>query len=165
MNTSDIQTLIDYHYWANQRILDQAARLTQEQYTAPANVPFGSLRGTLVHMLSAEWVWRSRCQEGVSPTAMLAEADYPTFADLTTYWREHEAAMRGYVASLTDADLAATMHYHSTKGDPASMRLDMILAHVVNHGTQHRSEVAILLTDYGYSPGNLDFIYYAYERL
>lgn len=164
MNRDDLQTLLDYNYWANQRILDQAAKVTPDQYTTRANVPFGSLRGTLVHQLSAERTWRLRSQEGISPAAMLDEADYPTYDDLIALWREEEAAMRGYASALTDADLAATIHYRTTKGGPTTMRLDHILTHVVNHGTQHRSEAAILLTDFGYSPGNLDFIYYALER-
>lgn len=161
MNTSDIQTLIDYHYWANQRILDQAARLTQEQYTAPANVPFGSLRGTLVHLLSAERTWRMRCQEGISPSAMLSETGYATFDQLISLWREEESAMRAYIRTLSEADLEKPIRYTNTKGATLEVRLSHILTHVVNHGTQHRSEAAILLTDFGHSPGDLDFIYFS----
>ena len=163
MNTADFITLYDYNYWASKKILDQTALLTPDQYAAPASVPFGSLRGTLVHTLSAERIWRRRCQERFSPTAMLAEADYPTFDDLMTLWRQEEAAMRTYVASLTEADLRERIHYRDSRGNPYDLPLHLILTHVVNHGTQHRSECGIMLTDFGHSPGNIDFIYYVLD--
>ncbi len=81
MDQNDIATLFRYNDWANARVLRQAALLAPEQYTAPAPTPQGSLRGTLVHTLAAEVAWRRRWQ-GQSPTALLSQADLPTFADL-----------------------------------------------------------------------------------
>jgi len=164
MNPADLVVLYDYNYWASKKILDQTATLTPEQYTAPASVPFGSLRGTLVHTLSAERNWRRRCQERFSPTAMLVEADYPTFDDLIALWQQEEATMRAYIASLTEADLQERIHYRDSRGNPFDVPLHLILTHVVNHGTQHRSECGIMLTDFGHSPGNIDFIYYVLDN-
>lgn len=164
MTPTDFVTLYDYNYWATRKILERAAELTPEQYAAPASVPFGSLRGTLVHMLSAERNWRRRCEERFSPSQMLAEADYPAFDDVVALWKEEEAAMRGYVASLSEADLAERIHYRDSRGNPFDVPLHLILTHVVNHGTQHRSECGIMLTDFGHSPGNIDFIYYVLDN-
>jgi uncharacterized damage-inducible protein DinB len=159
MHTADLKTLYEYDDWATEKILAQTARLTPEQYAAPANIPWGSIRGTLVHVASAERAWRGRCQEGVSRPP-LAEADFPTFDALITFWRQERAALRAYLATLGDDDLDTMIAYTSFKGQPHQARLSHILTHVANHATQHRSEVAILLTDYGYSPGDLDYIYY-----
>ena len=160
MNQSDILTLFDYNDWANGRIAAVAERVSDEQFRAPANVSHGSLRDTLVHMLSADWVWRLRCQEGISPESLLSFDDFPTFAAVQKRWAKESAALRDYIEGLTDEDLVETIYYSSTSGRPYSDTLWHILFHLANHGTQHRSEAAVLLTEYGHSPGDLDFIVY-----
>jgi uncharacterized damage-inducible protein DinB len=164
MNAMDLLILYDYNYWANGRVLDAAARVTPEQYAAPANLSHGSLRGTLVHSFVAEHVWRLRCQEGVSPTSLPGEADFPTLDLLRERWQEEEAAMRQYIASLTEDRLQEMVHYTTTKGAPYSNRLWNLLVHVVNHGTQSRAEAGLALASYGCSPGDLDMVLYFRER-
>jgi len=163
MQISDILTLYGYNYWANRHLLDVAGQLNEAQFAAPAPVSHKSLRGTLVHVMSAEWLWRSRLQEGVFPTAMLDETDFPTVEALRLRWEDEEQAMRTYLSSLTDEALNKPVHYRTTKGTPASMILWHILFQVINHGMQHRSEAAVVLTDYGYSPGDIDFTVYLKE--
>ena len=157
MNKNDIVTLYRYNEWARHRVLVQAARVGPEQYVAPAPVPQGSLRGTLVHTLAAEVAWRRRWQ-GDSPTALLNEGDLPTFEALQERWEQESQALHDFVAPLTDDDLNRTIHYKTTEGIARANVLWHLMAHVVNHGTQHRSEAAMLLTSYGYSPGDLDLI-------
>lgn len=157
MNKNDIATLYQYNDWARRRVLAQAARVSDEQYVAPAPVPRDSLRGTLVHSLAAEVTWRERWQDK-SSAAQLNVNDLPTFSALQERWEREAQALQGFIADLTDADLDATVHYKTTKGVPMADVLWHLMAHVVNHGTQHRSEAAMLLTGYGYSPGDLDLI-------
>jgi uncharacterized damage-inducible protein DinB len=143
----------------NQRILDAAANVSQEQFTAPGGVSHGSLRGTLEHALVAEVVWRERCQEGAYKT-ILSQSDFPDLESLRTYWAEDEKAMREYVWGLTDDDLAGTITYSRTEGQVLETPLWQILLHVIIHGTQSRSEAAVLLTQLGHSPGDLDYNVY-----
>jgi uncharacterized damage-inducible protein DinB len=158
MTCDDIRLLYDYNYWANARVLTAAARVSPAQLTAPARLSHGSLRGTLVHTLGTEVVWRLRCQEGVSVTALPAESELPTLDTIQARWAEEERRMRGYLASLSDDALTATVQYKSTKGVPFANVLWQLLAHVVNHGTQFRGEAAVALTEYGHSPGDLDLL-------
>ncbi|MCB0214064.1 MAG: hypothetical protein KDJ52_32300 [Anaerolineae bacterium] len=152
--------LYQYNYWANHLILEKAAQVTENQFTAPSHCSSaGSLRGALVHTLSAEWIWRSRCQLGISRSAMLQEANFPTLASITSRWQEEEKAMLAYLETLTHDDLSQTIAYTNTSGTASfETRLNDILHHLVLHGMQHRSEMAAMLTDYGQSPGNIDFI-------
>jgi len=162
MNKNDIELLFRYNEWARRRVLDQAALVSPEQYTAPAPVPMGSLRGTLVHTLAAEVAWRRRWQ-GDSPAALLNEEDLPTFAALRSRWTQEAQALRDFIVALSDDTLARTIRYKTTQGQPVENVLWHLMAHVVNHGTQHRSEAAMLLTGDGRSPGNLDLIVFLRE--
>jgi uncharacterized damage-inducible protein DinB len=160
MKPEDLHILFDYNYWANGRILEAATKIQQDQYEAPIRISHGSLRGTLVHIMSAEWVWRKRCQEGVSPEAMLREADFPTVAALKSRWDKERAAMQRFLRTLKAEDLFRPVAYTTTVGVPLENALWHILVHVVNHGTQFRSEAGVLLSRRGNSPGNLDLIVY-----
>ncbi|MGH7308893.1 MAG: DinB family protein [Candidatus Rokuibacteriota bacterium] len=158
MNPDDLRILYDYNYWANARVLTAAARVSPAQLTAPARLSHGSLRGTLAHTLGTEVVWRLRCQEGISLAALPTESELPTLDAIQARWIEEERRMRGYLASLSDAGLTATVHYKTTKGAPFANVLWQLLAHVVNHGTQFRAEAGVALTEYGHSPGDLDLL-------
>jgi uncharacterized damage-inducible protein DinB len=162
MNKQDILTLYKYNQWANAKILNAVLHVTREQYLAPASFPHGGLQGTLVHALSAEWVWRKRW-EGTSPTSLLKREEFPTCESLCTRWAEEEKQLMDFVDRLTDARLADTFNYTNTSGKPFIRTLWQAMAHVVNHGTQHRTEAAAMLTELGHSPGDIDLIYFLSE--
>jgi uncharacterized damage-inducible protein DinB len=163
MDRDDIRTLYDYNYWANARVLSAAIKLTAEQLTTPVRLSHGSLRGTLVHILGTEVVWRLRCQEGVSPTALPTESEFPTLEILRSRWQTEERMLRGYLASLSEEALNAKVQYKTTKGVPFENVVWHVLLHVVNHGTQFRSEAAVALTEYSQSPGDLDMLVFLRE--
>ena len=164
MNKHDIQLLCAYNRWANARILDAVAKLTDEQYRAPGKLPHDDLRGTLVHTLFAEWVWRMRWL-GTAPDYRyrIQPEDFPTAASLRKRWAEEEEALAAFVAELTDEKLKVAFDYTSTEGGHHRRVLWETMAHTVNHGTQHRSEVAAVLTELGHSPGDLDLIVFLNE--
>jgi uncharacterized damage-inducible protein DinB len=164
IDKSDILTLFDYNYWANARVLNAAAKLAPDQFTAPAGLSHGSVRGALVHILGAEMVWRMRCAEGVSLSALLVENDFPTVEILRERWRDEEQKMRAYLSLLSDEALSQTVQYKTTKGVPFENVLWNLLVHVVNHGTQFRAEAGVALTAYGQSPGDLDLLLYFREK-
>jgi uncharacterized damage-inducible protein DinB len=159
MNKQDILTLYKYNQWANAKILQAAANVTQEQYLAPASFPHGGLQGTLVHTLFAEWLWRQRWN-GTSPAIRFRLEEFPTFESLYTRWAQEEKQLLDFVDGLTDERLNNTFNYTNTSGKPFTRILWQAMAHVVNHGTQHRTEAAAMLTELGHSPGDIDFIYF-----
>jgi uncharacterized damage-inducible protein DinB len=159
MNKQDILTLYQYNQWANGKILAAARNVTQEQFLANASFPHGGLRSTLTHILFAEWIWRSRW-EGTSPAVRIQPEEFPSLGHLLQRWQEEENRLMAFVEGLTDERLASPFQYKNTKGVPKENILWHAMAHVVNHGTQHRAEAASLLTDFGCSPGDVDMIYY-----
>jgi len=163
MNKQDILTLYKYNQWANAKILNRVAHVTQEQFLAPASFPHGGLRGTLVHALFAEWIWRNRW-EGTSPNYRWKPDDFPTIDSLCMRWSEEEKRLMDFVEQVTDEKLNSPFSYRNISGKPLTNVLWHAMAHVVNHGTQHRSEAAATLTDFGHSPADIDFIYFLDEN-
>ena len=157
MNIQDILTMYDYNYWANKRILTKCKDVTQEQFLAPAEFPYGSLRGTVVHILDAEYGWRMFFQQNNWSAPELKAEEFPTLASVQARAGQEEKEMRAYLATLSDKDMNSHKHYTNEKGEPRDRILWHCLWHVVNHGMQHRSEAAALLTHYSQSPGDLDF--------
>jgi uncharacterized damage-inducible protein DinB len=160
MNRDDTLFFFGYHYWATDRILKMLDCVSQEQFDAPSPAPHGSLRSTLLHALSAETVWHQRMQDGVSSATLPGFPDVLTAEDLRAAWGTHREQMHAYLTKLSDANLLGTFRFRRTNGEELEFELGRALAHVVNHGTQHRSEAAMLLTEYGCSPGDLDMSLY-----
>ncbi len=158
-----IHMIYDYNYWANQRLLDACERLSQAELDAPTKNGYPSLRATLVHALHANWIWLSRWQ-GVSPRSVLDERDFPTLAAIRERWRDEEQRTRAFLATLTEEKLATDVTYQNLKGVSFTLPLWQTLVHLVNHGTQHRSEVAFMLTALDRSPGDLDMSLFLNSR-
>jgi uncharacterized damage-inducible protein DinB len=151
------KTLYDYNYWANAKILEATEQVSEARFIEETPESHGSLRGTLVHMLSAEWIWRSRWQ-GTSPMENLREEDLPTLEALRERWREEERQMRAFLATLGEEEVQRVVRYTNTRGQTYAAPLWQMMGHLVNHGTQHRSEAAVILSRLGHSPGDLDLL-------
>lgn len=164
MNKDYIQTLYHYNQWANARILETAAKLSLEQFLAPSEHPHRYLRSVLTHTLFAEWIWRKRW-EGESPVTRLKPDDFSTFESIRARWQAEETELMKFVENVTEEKLNAPFHYTSTEGVKYENILWESLVHVVNHGTQHRSEAAAILTELGFSPGDLDMILFLRKKL
>lgn len=163
MNKSDILLLYKYNQWSSNKILEAASKVTSEQFLAPAAFPHGGLRSTLVHALFAQWIWRQRW-EGTSPSIRLKPEDFPTFEALRTRWNEEDELLMTFVENVTEERLNTKFSYKATDGTPHERILWQAMAHLINHGTQHKTEAAALLTDFGQSPGDIDMILYFIEN-
>ncbi len=148
--------------WANSRILDITARLEPEQFLAEHDGA-GSIRDILVHIASAQWVWLERWR-GSSPSKAWDATAFPEVATLRAEWSTLNEATADYLAGLSEPDLDRFVTYVNFAGETWSYPRWQVLLHQVNHATQHRSEVALLLTQAGHSPGDLDFLRFFDEQ-
>jgi uncharacterized damage-inducible protein DinB len=153
-----IQSLYAYNRWANGRVLEAAADLEPRQFVA-AESGEPSIRDTLVHIASAQWLWRQRWL-GRSPSGEWNSADFPDVGALRRGWEAEEAETAAFIADLHESDLDRVVAYRNRRGEPWAYPLWQQLIHQANHAQQHRSEAALLLTRAGRSPGQLDFLVY-----
>ncbi len=151
MNIQEARVLINYNYWARDRVLAAIDALSGEQFTSEVTSSFRSVRDTLVHVLSAESIWLSRWK-GEVRSGMLSAVDYPTAASVRQAWQEDEAKMRAFFATVDDAGLARVIEYKTFNGQPFASPLFQMLQHVVNHGSYHRGQVTTLLRQLGAAP-------------
>ncbi|HEX9188644.1 MAG TPA: DinB family protein [Vicinamibacteria bacterium] len=163
MRIDEARDLFSYGAWANGRVLAAAEALAPEQRLATAASSFPSVRGTLGHIVGAEWLWLRRWQ-GESPAAVPAWAAESSLADLRGHLAALEADRDGYLAGLTDADLARLVEYRSLAGTAYADRLGDLFRHLVNHSTYHRGQVATQLRQLGQTPPGTDLITYLRER-
>ena len=163
MTVNDLQRLYDYGYWANRQLLAVVSELTPEEFTRTVAGSYGSVRNTLVHVLSAEWGWLARCG-GHERGAALDADDYPNVESLIEAWARVEGWVRTFLATLKDDDLHRLVAFKNSKGETRSMPLGELLQHAANHGVHHRGQVALLLRALGHVPGNFDLLVYDADR-
>jgi uncharacterized damage-inducible protein DinB len=151
MNLEEVRRLVDYHYWARDRVLDAAALLTPDQYARDLGSSFRSVHETLVHTYSAEWAWCSRWN-GESPTAHIAPQSIPDVATLRLKWRELESNVRAVLDRLGDDGLDRVIEYTMLNGDARASIFWQMVQHVVNHASYHRGQVTTMLRQLGATP-------------
>ena len=158
MNLQDLRTLVDYHYWARDRLLDAIEPLTPEQLNRDTGSSFKSIRETVVHIYAAEWAWYSRWQ-GSSPTALLTSDGFPDVAAIRAAWTAHEAKMRAFLDSLGESGIMRVFDFKLLSGHAGSSPFWQMLQHVVNHASYHRGQVTTMLRQIGAQPGkSMDMI-------
>jgi uncharacterized damage-inducible protein DinB len=164
MNPDDVRLLVDYYYWARDRMLDAVEQLSAEQFTQAMGSSFSSVRDTVAHLYSAEWIWCSRWR-GESPTAMLAPELFPDAASLRAAWRQHETTFRELVDRLDPREVDRAIAYRTLAGQPSSSLVWQIVQHLVNHASYHRGQVTTMLRQLGAAPPrSTDLVTFHRER-
>jgi uncharacterized damage-inducible protein DinB len=158
-----LRTLYDYNVWADDHVLDAAAALTKDELSREMGASFGSVRGNLEHIALAQALWLSRWT-GERPQALDQLGGEPDLDALRAALAALHGSERAFVAGLSSADLIRELAYVDTQGNPQRRPLWQSLLQVVNHGTHHRAEIALVLTSFGKPPRQLDYLFFEIER-
>jgi uncharacterized damage-inducible protein DinB len=157
LDKKEIELLYEYNRWANDRILNAASKLTTDQFVKDLSNSHPSVRDTLTHILSAEWIWLMRWQ-GISPKTMLDSANFPTVSSLRTKWAAVEKDQMDFIRKVTDESLGKVIVYTNPKGEERKYLLQHMMQHVVNHSSYHRGQVVTMLRQLGVEAIDTDFI-------
>jgi uncharacterized damage-inducible protein DinB len=144
---AQFKMLAAYNQWVNRRLYDAASLLPDEASRSDRGAFFGSLHGTLNHLLLGDRIWLHRFTgEGDEP-AELDAILYDDFAALRAARGAGDARIIAYVDGLSDASLAGTIRYRTTR-NPRMIEqyLASLLVHFFNHQTHHRGQAHCLLT-------------------
>lgn len=161
MNADAFRHLYGYHFTANRNLWNKSImRLSDEQFVHTADYSVGSLRNQVVHLMSVDDRWFSALRNVEVPD-FLNPADYPLREKIRTEWDAIEANMQEYLATLQD-DMLFTQPFVHLNGEPT--QLWQVLIHVVNHATDHRAQINVLLDKLGCPTTPQDYMHYIREQ-
>jgi uncharacterized damage-inducible protein DinB len=155
--------LLAWTIWADRHQLGALASVPEEHLLVDTGSSFGSLLGTLAHVLGAEQTWLSRFVGTPLPSVPGLET-YPTLAALQAGFEEHWPGIEFFLASLSAEQLAAEVTWVNSRGERFTRPLWEPLAHMVTHSAYHRGQVATLLRQLGHEPPSTDLVRYLATR-
>jgi uncharacterized damage-inducible protein DinB len=159
-----IAMMAAYNRWANRRLYGAAAAVSERDYRADRGAFFGSLHGTLNHLLVGDLIWMQRFTGGGEAPGQLDAILHDDFAALRWARETLDQRIIDYAEALTDEALAGTIRYRSTRS-PAELEQELapLLLHFFNHQTHHRGQAHALLTAIKGEAPSLDLLIYQRE--
>ena len=152
MKTSDtLSTLFSHNLWANLRLLERCAGLTEEQLNATTVGTYGSIHDTLQHVATAERSYLSRIATG-QPYRRPKDAPPMTIAEMTESMRASGSGLIEWAPKVQPSETVQV----DWEGTPRDVPKTVLLTQAINHATEHRAQVMAILTQLGIQPPELD---------
>ena len=154
-----------YNRWANATLFTGAGHLSEAEWARDVGAFFGSLRGTLNHLLVADRIWMNRFTGSGETHSNLNDIPCPDFPDLRAERERMDDRIVAWIAFLDEEALAGTFTYSPISNpQPVTQALAPPLAHFFNHQTHHRGHAHMILTVLGHEAPSLDLIYFLRSR-
>ena len=149
-----------YHTWATERLLQSVAAIPDEAYNKPCGLFFGSIHGTLNHLLLTDGeIWYPRFTQTPTTTVALDAELESDRALLASRLIAATARWSDFIENLDESALADDLRYTMTTGQARTLPMSGALLHVFNHATHHRGQItaAISMLGFEYAPLDLAF--------
>lgn len=168
--TNNYVLFAKYNEWMNTKLYECVAKLRPDQIADNKGAFFGSILGTLNHIMVGDLAWLNRFKRQVDGLPGLGELDslpVPSavnqvlFEDLDALWgarRKIDRALNELCAAITHAQLNANVSGRIMTGETVVMKLSSLLLHIFNHQTHHRGQVTTLLSQLGVDYGGTDIL-------
>jgi len=162
VDSNEVRNLFDYMCWAHERMMRTVVDLPNEEFLRPLGSGHSSVRDTLVHIMSVEWLWLSRWH-GISPPALLDPTGFVDLNSVEQRWASIRHELQRFLGQIRDENLVVPIAYRSVRGEDLKLPLACTLQHVVNHHTYHRGQMATLLRQLGREPVSTDMTLFFFE--
>lgn len=163
LTKDDLRRLLEYGSWANRKVVRAAATLGVDDFKRELSGSHGGVRGTLTHIMGAEWIWLERWK-GVSPTRGLDEGEFQDVLALRERWKAIEAHRGAWFDSVRERQFVEIVRYRTLDGKGYGAPLWQLVQHVANHGSYHRGAVVHMLRQLGAKPVSTDLLFYDREK-
>jgi uncharacterized damage-inducible protein DinB len=154
-----VRTMAAYNAEMNRRLYRAAARLSEDERRLPRGAFWGSIHGTLTHILWGDRQWMSRFDDWPKPTTPIKESAsmINDFADLARERDEADANITLWASKIDDAWLAEDLVWFSGAANrEIRASKELLVAHFFNHQTHHRGQAHAMLTAAGQETGDTD---------
>jgi uncharacterized damage-inducible protein DinB len=155
-----VRTMADYNRWQNENLYGAADRLSDAQRKEQRGAFFGSIHGTLNHLLFGDQIWMSRFAGTPKPKAPgipESVAMYESWDELKRERVAFDGVILDWAERLDPEWLSGDLTWFSgALGREVSRPRCLLLTHMFNHQTHHRGQVHCLLTQCGAKPGVTD---------
>jgi uncharacterized damage-inducible protein DinB len=158
---SDAARLFAYTAWANHKVLQVVATLSVDDFKRDLRASHGGVRGTLVHTLSAEWIWLERWK-GLAPPRHFDEGEFSDVVAVSNRWSGIEEHRASWLAGLRPEAMQDGLRYRNFQGQEFVTPLWQLVQHVANHSTYHRGQVVTFLRQLGAKGVSTDLV--AWDR-
>lgn len=158
-----------YNQLMNRKLYALAANLSDSERRLDRGAFFGSIHGTLNHLLLGDRIWMlrltkdearhtSRDESGaLIPFTAMGQELYADFSSLTRERARTDADIIDFVQALTETDLSTDVEYKRGQAQ-VKHALWWALTHFFNHQTHHRGQATTLFMQAGVDPGVTDLI-------
>jgi uncharacterized damage-inducible protein DinB len=163
LDKAEAGRLLEYTVWANHRVMRAAATVSVDDFKRDLGASYGGVRGTLCHIMGAEWIWLERWK-GVSPGALIDEGEFEDIVALRDRWTVIEGHRDSWFKSLRPQAMAESLHYRTTTGAEFDAPLAHLVQHVANHSTYHRGQVVLMLRLLGAKTVSSDLVLWDRDR-
>ena len=164
MNKSHFQMMARYGAWANKRLAGACQSLSTEAYHKERGAFFGSIHGTLNHILAGDRIWFGRITGIDSGITSLDAQLFDTFDDLSQARENEDLRIQTIIDEMTDQAYSGMLAYSLIVApEPMNTPMSQVLTHVFNHATHHRGQVHTLLSQAAGDPPPLDLMYFLRE--
>lgn len=163
LSKSDLARLLDYNVWANHRVVRAAATLSTAEFKRDLGGSHGGVRGTLSHILAAEWIWLERWK-GVSPARLIDEGEFKDVLALRERWKAIEAHRAAWFDGRRERHFVEIVRFRTLDGKAYGAPCWQLVQHVVNHGSYHRGQVINMLRHFDAKPVSTDLLLFDRER-
>lgn len=155
-----LRLMADYHAWALARLYAEVDALAEVDYFRDCQQFFGSLHGTLNHLLLVEHLWQARLQHRVFAASSLDQQLEPDRDRLRERLVTFARGWRPFVDTLNPATLAGDLEYRNLQGVAYTLPYASLILHVFNHATHHRGQASIGLLQLGRAAPVMDLPYF-----
>jgi len=154
------QLLARYNRWMNERLYAVVGEFDASERTRDRGAFFGSMHGTLNHILWGDRVWLGRFTGEPCTVKAFGSDMYADFAELVRQRDETDLSILSWAARVTPQWLASMLEYRAAS-DGRQRRLPAWIAatHLFGHATHHRGQLTTLIRQAGKNPGVTDLPY------